>query len=158
MANESKTKIIATIGPASGTKDIIGELVAHHMDIARLNFSWGGYEWFEDVIKNIREQAQKQNIQIPIIQDLSGPRVQKGCEHCFGGKDGESVITEKDVVDLDFGISQNVDYVALSFESGNSQIELLESKSTLFGKGYLSLYQELTGKSVTGNIIKIYAN
>lgn len=130
---ENKTKIIATIGPASMTKEIISELISHYMSIARLNFSWGSYEWFEEVIGNIREQAQKHNVQIPIIQDLSGPRVQKGQEHFFGGKDGESVITEKDIADLDFGIKQNVDYVALSFV-GDSY-DIIKLKNLIKEKG-----------------------
>ncbi len=43
-----------------------------------------------------------------------------------------------------------------SFGSGKSTIELKAEKSTLFAKGYLGLYTELTGKSITGNIARIY--
>ena len=122
---ESLTKIIATIGPASDTKEIISEMIKHRMDIARLNFSWGTYDWHSSIIKNIREESLKNNINIPIIQDLAGPRVQEGSEHHFGGKDNQEVITEKDIKDLSFGIEQNVDYIALSFVgSANDIIEL----------------------------------
>ena len=122
---ESITKIIATIGPASDTKEIISEMIKHRMDIARLNFSWGTYDWHSSIIKNIREESLKNNINIPIIQDLAGPRVQEGSEHHFGGKDNQEVITEKDIKDLSFGIEQNVDYIALSFVgSANDIIEL----------------------------------
>jgi len=122
---ESITKIIATIGPASDTKEIISEMIKHRMDIARLNFSWGTYDWHASIIKNIREESSKNNINIPIIQDLAGPRVQEGSEHHFGGKDNQEVITEKDIKDLSFGIEQNVDYIALSFVgSANDIIEL----------------------------------
>jgi|SRR3989344_1589507 len=51
---------------------------------------------------------------------------------------------------------QNKDYIQESFASGKSGIDLKASKTTLFGKGYLNLYTELTGKSITGNIIRIY--
>lgn len=115
MQKESVTKIIATLGPASNTKETISELIKHHMDIVRLNFSWGTYEWHSEIIKNIREASSENNKVIPIIQDLSGPRVQEGQEHKFGGQEGESVITEKDISDLTFGIEQGVDYIALSF-------------------------------------------
>ena len=50
------------------------------------------------------------------------------------------------------------EYVTASFQNGGSSIEMLAAKSTLFGKGYLTLYNELTGKSVTGNVIRIYAD
>jgi len=122
---ESVTKIIATIGPASNSKEIISSMIKHHMDIARLNFSWGDYSWHAEIIKNIREIAKENNLSIPIIQDLSGPRVQDEAGHHFGGKDEQEVITEKDITDLSFGIEQGVEYVALSFVgTANDVIEL----------------------------------
>lgn len=48
-------------------------------------------------------------------------------------------------------------YIKESFSSGKSQIDLIASKSKLFAKGYLSLYTELTGKSVSGNVVRIYS-
>lgn len=111
----SATKIIATIGPVSSNQETISHMAKHHMDIARLNFSWGTYSWYIDIIKNIRKVAKENNITIPIIQDLSGPRVQEGSEHHFGGEEESEVITEKDIKDLTFGIEQGVEYIALSF-------------------------------------------
>ncbi len=49
-------------------------------------------------------------------------------------------------------------YIQKSFQAGGSSAELVAGKSTLFAKGYLNLYNELTGKSITGNIIRIYAS
>lgn len=124
---ESKTKIIATIGPSSEDKEIIRGMIEHHMDIARLNFSWGEKEWFIKVINNIRESAEELNKKIEIIQDLSGPRVQEGKEHHYGGSEDQEVITEKDISDLTFGIEQNVDYIALSFVGSANDIIKLKS-------------------------------
>jgi len=50
---------------------------------------------------------------------------------------------------------QDKNYISKSFQDGKSTIELVGTKSSLFGKGYLNLYTELTGKSITGNIIRI---
>ena len=120
---ESKTKIIATIGPASKEIEILSSLIKHHMDIARLNFSWGTHEEHTLFIKNIREAGKENNKIIPIIQDLSGPRTQDEHGHYFSG--ALKVITEKDKDDLKFGISQNVDYIALSFVgNANDIVEL----------------------------------
>lgn len=116
----SVTQIIATIGPSSEKKEIIADMIKHHMDVARLNFSWGTYEWHVNVIKNIREVAKENNLSIPIIQDLSGPRIQTGGEHRFGEE--ESTITEKDIENLSFGIEQGIEYVALSFVGSVSDI------------------------------------
>lgn len=118
----TKTKIIATIGPVSNNKETILEMIKHHMDIARINFSWGTHEWHSDIIKTIRQLSKENNVEIPIIQDLSGPRVQEGGEHRFGGKEDEEVITEKDINDLAFGIEKEVEYVALSFVGRASDV------------------------------------
>ncbi len=48
-------------------------------------------------------------------------------------------------------------YVQTAFRSGSARIVLVASKTTLFGKGYLQLYTALTGKSITGNVIRIVA-
>ena len=119
---ESITKIIATIGPASNSKTIISGMIEHHMNIARLNFSWGDYPWHIKIIKDIREEALKNNIAIPIIQDLSGPRIQNGEEHHFNEEEGQEIITEKDIADLSFGIEQGIEYVALSFVGSASDV------------------------------------
>ena len=129
---ESITQIIATIGPASNNKETISSMINHHMNMARLNFSWGDYGWFTGVISNIRESAKEANKNISIIQDLSGPRVQEGSEHHFGGEENQEVITEKDIADLSFGIEQGVEFVALSFVGKASDIiklkELIKQK------------------------------
>ncbi len=48
------------------------------------------------------------------------------------------------------------DYVTKSFFEGMSTIDLVAGKTNLFAKGYLNLYTQLTGKSITGNVIRIY--
>ena len=55
-----KTKIIATIGPASESTEMLGRLVRAGLDVARLNFSHGDFSQHGEVIKRIREVA-KQN-------------------------------------------------------------------------------------------------
>lgn len=112
---ESKTKIIATIGPSSKDIETIMDLAKHHLDIARLNFSWDDLDGHKKIIENIRKVSKDTGIKIEIMQDLSGPRIQEINSHHFGGKDGGEVITEKDKSDLSFGIEQNVDYIAMSF-------------------------------------------
>lgn len=111
---KSRAQIVATVGPATKDKEILRKMMEHQMDVVRLNFSWGTYEEHAEYIKNVREVAKELGKEIPIIQDLSGQREQKGKEHGFN-EEAEEVITKKDLRDLEFGISQNVDYVAMSF-------------------------------------------
>ncbi len=112
---ESKTKIIATLGPSSEKREIIEELINHKVDIIRLNFSWGNPKWHEGLIKLVRELNINYNTNVEIMQDLSGPRLQDENGHRFDKDTCGDIITEKDKVDLDFGIKQNVDYIAMSF-------------------------------------------
>ncbi|MFP4402700.1 MAG: pyruvate kinase [Candidatus Nanoarchaeia archaeon] len=66
-----KTKIIATIGPASDSVAMIKKLRNRGMDVARLNFSHGTYEYFEEVIRRIREVDET----ITILLDTKGPEI-----------------------------------------------------------------------------------
>ncbi|MFA6386233.1 MAG: pyruvate kinase [Candidatus Paceibacterota bacterium] len=130
---ESKTKIIATMGPSSQSKEMLIELIKHNLNIARLNFSWDTHEGHGIIIAHIREAALECGKSIEIMQDLSGPRVQEESGHHFGGDTETEVITEKDKNDLIFGIEQNVDYIALSFVG--SAKDIIELRSLINAKG-----------------------
>lgn len=117
----SETEIIATIGPSSRDREIISKMIDAGMDVARLNFSWGTRAGHMEAINLIREIAKNKGVRIPIIQDLSGPRKTDEVGHHFD-KDSSTGITEKDIDDLTFGISMEVEYVALSYVGSSSDI------------------------------------
>lgn len=73
-----RTKIIATIGPASADVETLKKMMIAGMNIARLNFSHGTYASHASLIKNIRSAAEKLEAPIAIIQDLSGPKLRLG--------------------------------------------------------------------------------
>jgi len=129
----SKAQIVATIGPASKNKETIKEMIKHNMDIARLNFSWGTYEEHRDYIKKIRESAKEEGKIIPIIQDLSGPRIQDEEGHRFDENKIE-VITQKDLQNLAFGIQEGIDYVAMSFVGNKNDVLKLREEMKKLGK------------------------
>jgi pyruvate kinase len=70
-----KTKIICTLGPASGSVKTITEMVKAGMNVARLNFSHGDHENHAGLINNIRAVSKKLGQTITIIQDLHGPKI-----------------------------------------------------------------------------------
>ena len=156
MKTEEKTttNIIATIGPASYSKEILSKMVDAHMDFARLNFSWGNYEWFKEAIHNIRQVTQKKEIYIPIIQDLSGPRVQEEDGHHFGGENNSEIITEKDKKDLIFGIEQGVDYIAMSFVGSKENIIELKKLIKENG-GHQKIIAKIERKVAVENLVEI---
>lgn len=73
-----KAKIICTIGPSSEDRAIIEKMILSGMDVARLNFSHGNYEWFENVTKIIRQEAKRLGKAVAIIQDLQGIKIRIG--------------------------------------------------------------------------------
>ena len=73
-----RTKIIATIGPASSSPAIIARLIRAGMDAARVNFSHGDWNDHTRRIRLIRHEAEKTGKQIAIIQDLQGPKLRVG--------------------------------------------------------------------------------
>ena len=73
-----RTKIIATVGPASSSAAVLDELIAAGVDVFRLNFSHGTRETHGDVIARIRERAGRQKRHVAILQDLAGPKIRIG--------------------------------------------------------------------------------
>lgn len=192
--SDRRSKIVATIGPATRGRDNLKQAIISGMNVARLNFSHGDHGVHLEVIKNIRELSQSLGAPVAILQDLQGPKIRVGkleggqvelkegdpvdisttieignskalstdfkelpracqpgtrillddgllelsvtqvkedvvtCEVIYGGvlKDRKGMnlpganlpvepMTEKDFDDLEFGLENGVDYVALSF-------------------------------------------
>lgn len=86
-----QTKIVATIGPASEGKDTLRNMVMAGMNVARLNFSHGEYEWHKAVIDRIRELSHELNVPIGILADMQGPRIRTNVAADFSVKKGDSV-------------------------------------------------------------------
>lgn len=74
----NKTKIVATLGPASNTRAVIQKMIAAGMNVARLNFSHGNYETHAESIKLIRSLSRTMNRQVGILLDLQGPKIRTG--------------------------------------------------------------------------------
>ncbi len=73
-----RTKIVATLGPATDSDERIGALIAAGMDVARVNFSHGTQEDHAARIARIRRQAELAGRQVAILQDLQGPKIRTG--------------------------------------------------------------------------------
>ncbi|OEK00337.1 pyruvate kinase [Roseivirga sp. 4D4] len=208
-----RAKIVATVGPASRSKEMLTELAKAGVNVFRLNFSHGEHEGHAEVIQRIREVNQELGTHISILQDLQGPKIRvesvengevfiqpgdeivitnescegtaqrvstsyqslpndvnigdmiliddgnlelvvKGvsggdviCEVKYGGslksrkginlpftKVSAPALTEKDIVDLAFGIEQGVDWIALSFVRSAEDIVDLKNRISTSGK------------------------
>ncbi len=74
----SRTKIIATLGPASSDKEILRQLFIEGIDACRLNFSHGTAQTHIDNIMKIRELNDEMNANVAILADLQGPKLRIG--------------------------------------------------------------------------------
>ena len=72
------TKIIATVGPASCSDDILDALINAGTDIVRLNFSHGTHESHAVTFKRVRAAAERARREVAILQDLAGPKIRTG--------------------------------------------------------------------------------
>ena len=73
-----KAKIVATIGPASNSEEVLEELIVAGMNVARLNFSHGTHEAHAANIETIRNLSKKLGRSVGILQDLQGPKIRTG--------------------------------------------------------------------------------
>src|SRR5947199_1161200 len=73
-----RTKIVATIGPASRDLDTLVQMIEAGMDVARLNFSHGNREIHAENAERVRAAAGRVGRQVAILQDLPGPKIRIG--------------------------------------------------------------------------------
>lgn len=73
-----KTKIIATIGPASCEKDTIRGLVKAGMDVARINLNHSDYDFCTDIVNKINEINEELNTNVGVMFDTRGPEIRTG--------------------------------------------------------------------------------
>jgi len=73
-----RTKIVATIGPASDSPEMMRKLLLAGMNVARLNFSHGKYEDHAERIKRLRDAAEALDLPLMLLQDLQGPKIRVG--------------------------------------------------------------------------------
>lgn len=73
-----KTKIVATIGPATENKEILEQLFLTGVNVARLNFSHGDHSEHQARVEKIKALRKKLGLPIAILQDLSGPKIRIG--------------------------------------------------------------------------------
>ncbi|MBE9167467.1 pyruvate kinase [Pleurocapsales cyanobacterium LEGE 06147] len=73
-----RTKIVATIGPASSSREILEQMVRAGMSVARLNFSHGSYEDHARMVSLLRSVSQELDTPITLLQDLQGPKIRVG--------------------------------------------------------------------------------
>ena len=73
--SQRRAKIVATLGPASNTEQVIRDMIRAGVDVVRLNFSHSTHERKVAVIQKIRKVSQEENKPLCILADLQGPKI-----------------------------------------------------------------------------------
>lgn len=87
-----KTKIVATLGLVSDSKEVLKKMIENGMNVARLNFSHGSHEWHGNVIKIIRELSEEMGVSVGILADLQGPRIRTLVDAPIEMKNGATIL------------------------------------------------------------------
>jgi len=89
-----RTKIVATIGPATESKTMMENLISAGLNVARLNFSHGTYSHHQLLIDNLKSAAKDTKANLAIMADLQGPRIRIGevAEEGIKVEKGEEII------------------------------------------------------------------
>jgi len=90
-----RTKIVCTIGPATGTASVIERLIRSGMDVARLNLSHGTHGVHAQYIRTVRRISQRLGVDVAILMDLPGPKYRTGRL-----KDGKATLKKGALVTL----------------------------------------------------------
>ena len=78
MPTNKKTKIVATLGPATSSKDVLRKMLQEGVNVFRINFSHADYEDVKERIKMIRELNEEEGFNAAILGDLQGPKLRVG--------------------------------------------------------------------------------
>ena len=92
MQQRKKTKIVATLGPATSTKEVLKGMMEEGVNVFRINFSHADYSDVAERIKMIRELNEEFGFNTAILADLQGPKLRVGVMK------GEVVVNEGDEI------------------------------------------------------------
>ena len=99
-----RTKIVATLGPACSTPEVLLQMAHAGLDVARLNFSHADHETHERSLNMIREINEKYGKTIAILQDLQGPKIRMGnLTDDYPIRSGQIVTFQTDLYDQEEG-------------------------------------------------------
>lgn len=155
-----KTKIMATIGPASEGEEVITRLIEAGVNIFRFNLKHNVFEWHEKIICRVKEVAEKMKVEVAILIDLQGPEIRIDTENGedIGVEEGESLfianrfvkdqktikispeVAVKKIKTGNFVFLNNGDLRLKVIKTSNKLIELqAESKATIKNRKSMNL-------------------
>ncbi len=121
--HHAKTKILATLGPATGTSECIKKLIHAGIDAVRLNFSHGSYEMFDSLYREIHQACVETSSPLAVLVDLQGPKIRIGnlAQPSYEIKDGDTLeITTEEVLGTNEKVSTSYKPLPKDAEIGDT--------------------------------------
>ncbi len=131
--SKKKTKIVATIGPATESEKTLAKLFHEGLDIIRLNFSHNTEAWHQETLDRARTVAKKMGKTIAILQDLSGPKIRIGevkDNHIILKKGKPLILTTEKILGDETKLSINYKKLPQELKKGDI-IKIEDGKKTL---------------------------
>lgn len=119
------TKIICTIGPATDSSDMLGNLIETGANVFRLNMSHSKHDWVREVVFRIREKAAELQANVAILFDLQGPSIRTGdLENPYQLKQGDimEIRLRSAQPELPFSTTVNYDGLLQDVQAGNTMV------------------------------------
>lgn len=153
MNTAKKTKIVATIGPASDTTELIGALIWAGVNVFRFNMKHNEYEWHEERIVRVRQVAKQMNAVVGVLIDLQGPEIR------IETRDKQTLHLAKDET-IVFGNSFDDSEVRIKLSHDNILASLDVGDSILIDDGFIELPvvkkdgNKIVAKALEATVIK----
>jgi|TARA_B110000114_G_C15077741_1_gene392592 pyruvate kinase len=154
MIKMKRTKIVATIGPSSSSKEVLRNMINSGMNVCRVNFSHGAYEDHEKVVKVIRELNDELNTNVAILADLQGPKIrtglmQEGGVHLEVG--AKVLVQTDDILGKEGMFSINYNRLPADVEKG--EFILLDDGKLMLEVEHTDGKKQITCKVIQGGIL-----
>lgn len=135
-----KTKIVATLGPATSTKEVLTQIIEAGVNVCRVNFSHGSYDDHKKTINIIREISVEKKLNVAILADLQGPKIR------VGEIENNGIILEngKDIIFTSTKCVGNLTKVYISYQ--NFPKDVSQGETILLDDGKLNLVIKSTNK------------
>ena len=145
----NKTKIIATLGPASSSKTMLSKLIVSGVDVFRVNFSHADHKDVERIVSDIKALRIKHNKHVSILGDLQGPKIRLGnvVPETFLKKGDSILFSTKKIKN---GDSNRVTINYTSFPK-----DVKKGETVLVDDGKIILQVEKTDRDTSVNLIVI---
>ena len=134
-----KTKIIATIGPATASKEMLRKIIQKGVNVCRLNFSHLEHNVAKEIITNIKEINQELHVHTAILADLQGPKIRVG--------EFDKPIVLKKGAEVIFSTKKKKDTIYINYQGFSKDVQLRDR--VLLDDGKLALEVVSTNKKNT---------